>query len=370
MKKTVLYIIDSLAGIGGTEQGLIASLEDIHRSYNIILVTLYPDNVFEKDYFIGDTQYCLYLNSPLGILAAGKRLKKIIEKNNVDFVHSFLYWSTVVARLACGRRTPHVFKLTTVMTKHVYRSRWYSGYTQLIDRLTYKKNQVVVSPTNEVLKDFDRAIGIKGKSKVISNFVLDNFFENYVAYKPPCRQLKFVAVGNIKEIKNYQVIIDAFCLLKHLPISLDIYGFGKLRDSQIKQITENNLCIQVMGSRNKIYNVLPGYHAFIMSSFVEGFGISTAEAMAAGLPLLLSDIEVLREVSDGNAIFFDPYDAKTLADAIISVFEDRMRLISYSEKGKAIAKEKYTKEKYVNDVMDLYRDIATNSSNHETQPNA
>lgn len=357
MKKTILYIIDSLAGIGGTELALMASLKDVHYSYNIILVTLHPDNVFEKDYFIGDKQYCLYMKSPVEIFAAGKKLKEIIKENNVDFVHSFLYWSTIVARLACGRKTVHVFKLTTIMTKHVYRSRWYSGYTQIIDQLTYKKNQIVVSPTYEVLKDFDGAIGIKGKSKIINNFVLDNFFENQIEYKNPSNQLKLVAVGNVKDIKNYQVIIDAFQLLSHVPISLDIYGFGKLKDKQTRQIKENNLAIKVMGSHKKIYEILPKYDAFIMSSFVEGFGISSAEAMAVGLPLLLSDIEVLREVSNGNAIFFNPGKAQTLADAINSIFENKSCLKSYSEKGKVIAREKYTKEKYVHELMGLYSDI-------------
>ena len=53
-----------------------------------------------------------------------------------------------------------------------------------------------------------------------------------------------------------------------------------------------------------------------MSSFLEGFGISAAEAMAKGLPLLLSDINTLKEVSQGKALLLNPYNAQSQADLI------------------------------------------------------
>jgi glycosyltransferase involved in cell wall biosynthesis len=69
-------------------------------------------------------------------------------------------------------------------------------------------------PTYEVLKDFDNSIGIKGKSTVLHNFVPDDFFNNQIKYKSFSDELKLVAVGNLKEVKNYQVLIDAFKLLR------------------------------------------------------------------------------------------------------------------------------------------------------------
>jgi glycosyltransferase involved in cell wall biosynthesis len=357
MKKTILYIIDSLEGIGGTEQTLVASLKDIHYSYNIVLVTLRPANVFDKNTFFVDKQYCLNMQSRTKIFSAAKKLKKIIKENKVVFVHSFLYWSTLVARLACGKKTAHIFKLTTVMSQHVYTNKWYSGYTKILDHLTYKKNQIVVSPTNEVLADFDNSIGVKGRSQIIYNFVGDEFYKNQIEYKKTQGQLKLVAVGNIKEVKNYQVIIDAFTLLPGLPVSIDIYGSGNFKESQQRQIRDHKLAINRMGGNNRIHEVLPKYDAFIMSSLVEGFGISAAEAMAVGLPLLLSDIKVFKEVSDGNAFFFNPSNAQQLADVITLVFNNKCNLETFSERGKTVAKEKYTKQKYINDLLELYNDV-------------
>jgi glycosyltransferase involved in cell wall biosynthesis len=362
MKKKVLYIIDSLALMGGAELMLIAPLKDIHYHYNIILVTLYPVNIFEKDYFIGDKQYCLQMKSRKDIFTAAKKLKKIIDDNEISFVHSFLYWSVVVARLACGKKTPHIFSLATMMTEHVYTHKWHSGYTQLIDRITYKKNQVVISPTSEVLMDFDNSIGIKGKSKVLYNFVLDDFFNNQIEYKTSSNKLKLVAVGNLKEVKNYQVLIDAFKLLQSFAVTLDIYGEGTLRDPLQKQITANSLPIKLMGSHDKVYEILPKYDAFVMSSFLEGFGISAAEAMAIGLPLLLSDIKPLKEVSRNNALFFNPYNARSFVDIVKSILSNKEDLNALSKEGKIIAKENYTKEKYVAGLLCLYDEVLRNKT--------
>ena len=368
MKKTVLYIIDNLSGIGGAELMLIAPLKEIRHQYNIILVMLEPDNFFEKDYYVGDRQYCLDMKSKKEVLKSAKKLKEIIKENDVTFVHSFLYWSGIVARLACGRKTPYLFSLATMMTEHIYKHTWYSGYTRLLERATYKKNHSVISSTKEVLEDFDGSIGIKGRSIVLYNFVLDEYFKNNINYTLPAKEIKFVAVGNIKEVKNYQVIIDAFQLLPNYPISLDIYGLGDLEESQTQQIKENNLAINLKGSHDKIFKILPCYDVFMMSSFTEGFGISAAEAMAIGLPLVLSDIKTLREVTHGNALFFDPHNAHSLANVIKSIVEGKEDLKKLSERGKSIAQENYSEEKYVTGLLNFYAKITGNISRvSETQ---
>jgi glycosyltransferase involved in cell wall biosynthesis len=56
--------------------------------------------------------------------------------------------------------------------------------------------------------------------------------------------------------------------------------------------------------------------AFVYPSLYEGFGLQGLEAMAAGTVLLASDIPVFREVYKDNALFFDPYDAQSIVDAM------------------------------------------------------
>ncbi|WP_067665801.1 glycosyltransferase family 4 protein [Nocardia miyunensis] len=59
--------------------------------------------------------------------------------------------------------------------------------------------------------------------------------------------------------------------------------------------------------------------AFVFPTLFEGFGIPAQEALAAGRPLLCSDLPVLREITGGLATFADPHDEDTLAKGIIDI---------------------------------------------------
>ncbi|MDE3211831.1 MAG: glycosyltransferase [Bacteroidota bacterium] len=360
MKKNLLYLIDTLDGIGGAEVMMVAPMEELREFFHITVVTLRPGNAFEKEYFTGDVQYCLDMYGLKDMPGAVRKLKAILKTRDIHLVHSFLYWSSVVARVACGNRTPCIFNLATLVGSHVYRHKWYSRYTRWIDALTYHKSHVVVAPTLEVLKDFDRCLGVKGPSRVIFNFVRDPFFAHQINWKRQSPALRLVAVGNIKPVKNYQAMIEAMEQVRDLPISLDIYGSGSLTCSQEKKIRDLNLPVSVKGQAENIYEILPRYDAFVMASFQEGFGISAAEAMATGLPLIVSDIEVFREVTLGNALFFNPRDPGSLAAVLTSLQQGSIDPAPFSQKGKLISLQRYTRQKYIQELMDLYKGIILN----------
>jgi len=356
MKKNILYIIDSL-GRGGAEVMLVSTLKEVQQHYNTVIVTLQHENSFTKDELGNSEIICLNTTGKKDILRAAKKLRKIIKEKKAAIVHSNLYWSVIVSRLACSKKIPHVFSLATVMSTGIYKHKWYSGYTKILDKMTYKKNQAIISPTKEVLEDFDKEIGIKGKSEVLPNFVMDKFFNNEIEYKVPPDHLKLVAVGNLKDVKNYQLLVDAFKFLKKFNVSIDVYGEGPDRTFLQEQITAFGLKISLKGSSEKIYDILPNYDGFVMCSLVEGFGISAAEAMAIGLPLLLSDIAPLREISQNNALFFDPRKPQSFADVVVKIIEGKVDLKNLSEKGKMISQENYTKEKYIKGLLKFYEEV-------------
>lgn len=59
--------------------------------------------------------------------------------------------------------------------------------------------------------------------------------------------------------------------------------------------------------------------AMVSACFDEGFGIPLIEGLAAGTPLVISDIPVFREVGGGAATFFDPRDPRAFAAAVLSM---------------------------------------------------
>ncbi len=62
--------------------------------------------------------------------------------------------------------------------------------------------------------------------------------------------------------------------------------------------------------------------ALAIPSLAEGFSLPTLEAMGAGIPVLLSDIDVHRFVGGTAARYFDPHDDRAVAAAIEEVLGD------------------------------------------------
>ncbi len=56
--------------------------------------------------------------------------------------------------------------------------------------------------------------------------------------------------------------------------------------------------------------------ALVYASYAEGFGLPLVEGLWAGMPAFASDIPVFREVADGHAVFFDPFDVESIAGVL------------------------------------------------------
>jgi glycosyltransferase involved in cell wall biosynthesis len=77
---------------------------------------------------------------------------------------------------------------------------------------------------------------------------------------------------------------------------------------------------------------------FILPSIREGFPGSAREAMAAGLPCILSDIAPMRDVFGDSAVFARADDPSAFANAILDLLFDERKRLDYSERSKSLAK--------------------------------
>jgi glycosyltransferase involved in cell wall biosynthesis len=62
--------------------------------------------------------------------------------------------------------------------------------------------------------------------------------------------------------------------------------------------------------------------AFVFPSYLEGFGLPAVEAMACGAAVIASDQGSLPEVLGGAGHLFDPYDVRSVAEALERVLMD------------------------------------------------
>jgi glycosyltransferase involved in cell wall biosynthesis len=94
-----------------------------------------------------------------------------------------------------------------------------------------------------------------------------------------------------------------------------------------------------VSDRRMLADKIRSARLFIFPSIKEGFGLVVAEAMAAGLPCILSDISPLREVFGDCAIFVSSDEPSAFAAAILDLLLDRGRQVDYSHRSKLLAEK-------------------------------
>ncbi|MEJ8803032.1 glycosyltransferase [Pontibacter sp. H249] len=352
MKATVLHIIESLA-IGGAEVLLTESLKDITDEYRHILVYMRPITTLLPE-VKADNIYCLNYKGKRSFLWSILQLRRIIKKENVNLIHAHHYWPTVLARFAKPPFVSLLFSVHNPLSKDAFSLNRLSYY---LEKFTYRSSQHAIFVSEAVKKDYNKTIRIKGSASVLYNFVADKFYIEKNAKNQPGENnaLNIVAVGTLKRQKNYHFLLKAIALLKDREVYLDIMGEGPLMQ-ELECIKEANALrnVRLLGKCNNMHELLHKYDIFMLSSTYEGMSLAVIEAMAVGLPCILSDIEPNREVTGGHAIFFDlssPEDCVTRITELAENAELRNKL-SIAGRGRA---KVFHKHKYLSQLEALYK---------------
>ena len=117
-------------------------------------------------------------------------------------------------------------------------------------------------------------------------------------------------------------------------IKLMLIGKGKLLEN-IKSVSKNLglekhiVYFNNVGDKDK-FNVLSSLDLFVAPTHAEGFGIAIIEAMATKLPVVCSNIEVLKDVGGDSVIYFSVGDPKDLAAKVYKLYKDDSLRKEYS----------------------------------------
>ena len=160
--------------------------------------------------------------------------------------------------------------------------------------------------------------------------------------------------------KNLINLIKAFSIYhlnaNHNSWNLVLLGDGELRPILISLIDQLNLKDKVFLPGFKQYDELPYYYglarAFIHASTSEQWGLVVNEAMASGLPVLISKqcgcVQDLLE-EGGNGLNFNPYDIKDLAEKMLMLSSGDYDLQKMARRSNQIISN-YTPEHFANNL--------------------
>lgn len=285
----VVFGIRTLANPGGGAERVLCTLTErlAARGHDVHVVTFDADDVapfygFSPDVSIhgigvGDPSRSARADESVRRL---RPLRRVVRGLGPDVAVGFMHSMFIPLGLALlGTSIPIVASEHSPFEDYVAKPAWHRVMLRLTPSLTYTSTV----PSERVRATFP--LRIASRMSVIENPV-------DVALGPTvaARQRRILAVGRLFSEKDHRVLVDAFALLAtaHRDWHLRIIGDGELRESLIRQIDTLGLegRAEVVPSVTDVRAELAAASIMAVPSRYESFGLVTAEALAAGLPVV------------------------------------------------------------------------------------
>jgi heptosyltransferase-2 len=179
-------------------------------------------------------------------------------------------------------------------------------------------------------------------------------------------------IGRITPLKGHLHFIKAMARISRTVPRLKIWIVGDAPASKEAykeevQVLVRRLglwhCTEFLGTQRDIPGILAHLDLVVLATTThEAFGRVVVEAQASGVPVVATKVGgVIDIIEDGkNGLLVPPADHKSMADAILRIYEDTQLARSLAENAYAKIKEKYTVELMVKNTLDVYRDALSN----------
>jgi len=339
----------------------------LNLSSNVIIYEVNPTVIHKGGLPAGIFQNVLY------VLNSIKTGLKIIKSNRVDVIHCNTY-SPVFAGWLLSKLTgvPLLVTVHDVALLHGYnfwekwmrqfgRLSWIKaliGYLSELLTIKLSRNIHTVSKTskNDIL-----SFNSKSNIVIISNS-LD--FEHYKFDGNITYEDFILFIGRLVYYKHLEVVIEALKLLKNrCDVRLVVLGDGPMRSEWEGLVDRLNLKDRVefkgyVSHKEKLH-YLSKCRALLLPSIFEGFGIVVLEAWAFRKPVIVVDVEPLNKIvehgSDGFVV--EKNLPATWARYIYLLMSSEELSKQLGDKGYRKLIERYSMDKYVNEMEKLYTEI-------------
>jgi glycosyltransferase involved in cell wall biosynthesis len=343
---TVLHFTIS-AVRSGAEEHILLLLRGLNRKYFRPLLVC-PAELVEKygPDLPGDVEYvpmCMRLPRPAFVMTA-YRFAQIVRKHRVDILHSHMfnasYLVSPIARL-CGVpviiETPHV--------RERWRQGWFKG-SYAIDRLVghFVDHYISVSDANARYLEREKGLPAE-KIHIIRNGSNLNRLD---VSRPIPQGIKqslgfagddpvLLVLGRLEPQKGHGVLLEALPYVRsELPaIRLVCVGDGCLRAELEQQAEALQLrdAVRFVGFQANVADWFALADLSVLPSFYEGLPLVAIESLAAGRPVVATQVDGTPEVivNEETGLTVPPGDPIALAHAILRLLKDadlRRRLAS------------------------------------------
>lgn len=298
-------------------------------------------------------------------------LPKVISSQNLDLLHVPHFNAPIFYKrkfiVTIHDLIHHHFSETSATTKN--------PLTFKVKRLAYKavisnaikRSKKILAPSrfvkNEILKYFKVP-----ESKIVVTYEAaeeEYFTKPTTNYPPPTTQY-LLYVGNAYPHKNLNRLLDAFKILNTkykihdtkliLVCPRNVFS-RKLKEEVAKRDLDQTVELKGYLSAGQLSKLFTKSSAYVFPSLSEGFGIPGLNAMASHIPVVSSNIPVLKEVYGEAALYFDPTKPEDIASKIKTILTNSQVRSDLVLKGENQVK-KYSWQKMAEETLRVYEEIS------------
>ena len=266
---------------------------------------------------------------------AYKKLKKLIQIEQYDLIHTHTPVASACVRLAC-KNEKNLKVLYTAHGFHFYKGgplkNWLLYY--LLERWLSKHTDVLLTINNE---DYLRAKnsfkarkvkyipGVGLDTKKINECNID-VLKKREEFGLPENAFVLLSVGELNRNKNHETVIKAVAALNNPNVYYVICGEGNLRTDLERLIDSYGIAdkVKLVGFRKDVHDIYKISNAFIFPSYREGLSVSLMDSMAIGIPVICSKIRGNNDLIDDNkgGFLVEPDNVEGFKEAINVILEN------------------------------------------------
>lgn len=383
----ILHVTPSLSHEWGGPPMVIAGLTSALklRGVDCSVFTSTGRRVGEQDISLDVKSVFQYRTGPLARAWTGhgpgveRALRTAIADTDIVHVHELWHYPHYAAANAARRSgTPYLVTLhgeldPWAIKHHKWRKKI---YWMLVQKRLLNGAAAIHAITSEEIHQMS-ALGIDTPATVIPNGInaepfggsfggtISDSLSNRLRDK---RVILFL--GRLHRKKGLDLLIRAFRSVRDAYEDVvlviagpDENGYQKyLEDlAQVAGVEDRTIFTGLLADEMKV-GILHAADLFVLPSYSEGFSIAVLEAMAAGLPVLISRQCYFPEVSEEGAGIVVETDTQQLASAMSQLLERPEDRRSMGEAGRNLVRERYTWPSIAQKMSTLYASILADKS--------
>jgi len=364
----ILYVVTSL-DVGGTQKMLYETIKNMDRDkYQIVVCSLKKGGIYGKILSDLDIKIIsLKMNNRSGLLnififiPSVLKLSKIIHKEKIDIVHSWLFQANIISRISA--RLAGVNRVISSVRVMEQEKKWQLSIERITSNLCKK---IIVN--SRALKNFllERNVADGEKIEVIYNGieVSENTDKRKIFKELGLKENEKIigTVGRLHKQKGIEYFLEsAKIILPSVGFSLKfiIVGDGPERkklESKARRLGIKNEVL-FTGIREDAINLISIMDIFVLPSLWEGTPNVVLEAMLWGKPVISTEVGGVPELIENqvDGILVKPGNPVALADAVLQALKNERESIQMGIRAKEKVKKYFSIEKMVEQTEKLYQ---------------